>query len=188
MLFRSKFWSIADAIDDAASGGGGAANIFTANPALNANDAGNVGTTFRVLCTITGNASGSIKVSIQPGTTASNALTVTNVGIGKWAGVYSDSAAPIIEALFAGASGFANKTTLQQSDAINVSSLGLVTGDKVLVTYTTGTAGQCDLRFNSAATNAETWWQTGSHWNTQSPGAINGLLTSNYSVASVDTV
>jgi hypothetical protein len=182
-----KFWSVADALDDAASGGGGGpVNIFTANPALNADDPGNVGTTFRVVCTITAAATGSIKVSIQPGTV--QALTVTNVGIGKWSGAYSDVTAPIIEALFAGASGFANKTTLQQSDAVNVSALGLVNGDKIVVTYITGASTQCSLRLHSAATNAETWWQTGSHWNVQSPGAINGLLTSNYAIASVDTV
>lgn len=172
----------------ASGGGGGPTTIFTAAPALNQTDPGNLSTTFRVVCLITGNAPTTVRVSIQPGSSA--ALTVTNVGVGKWAGVYSNTTAVPVEALFAGASGFANKTTVQQSDTVNVSSLGLVSGDSIVVTYVTGGSGQASLSHNdggaSPSANADTWWQTGSHWNTQAPGAINELSSWNFSVASIE--
>lgn len=169
-------------------GGGGPATIFTANPALTETDPGNLNTTFRVVCLITGNAPTTIRVSIQPGSSA--ALTVSNVGVGKWAGVYSNTTAVPIEALFTGASGFANKTTVQQSDTVNVSTLGLVSGDSIVVTYVTAGSGQASLSHNNGTSNpsanADTWWQTGSHWNVQSPGAINELSSWNFSIASIE--
>lgn len=175
-------------ITGGAGGGGGPTTIFTANPALSETDPGNLSTTFRVICLITGSVPTTLRVSIQPGSSA--ALTVTNVGVGKWADVYSDTTAVPVEALFAGASGFSNKTTVQQSDTVNVSSLGLVSGDSVVVTYVTGGSGQASLSHNdggsSPSANADTWWQTGNFWNTQSPGALNELAGWNFAVASIE--
>lgn len=187
---KKSFWMPSmHALNKAGGGGGGGpTTIFTANPALSLTDPGNLSTTFRVVCLITGAAPSTIRVSVQPGSSA--ALTVTNVGIGKWAGVYSNTTAAIVEALFAGASGFVNKTTVQQSDTVNVSSLGLVSGDSIVVTYVTGGSGQASLSHNNGSTNpsanADTWWQTGSHWSTQTVGAINELANYNFAIASIE--
>ncbi len=139
----------------------GPVTIFSADPALNADDNNN-NTTFPVSGTIAADAQTQLRITLAPGST--NALTILGLGFGKRdtsEPVYPNTLTTPVEALFGGLSGFANATTPQTSDWTDCSGLNLNEGDQIVVTYTTGGSGQASTRLNASATNADTFHQTG---------------------------
>lgn len=173
-----------------AAGAGVVVSMFSATPALDTNDA-NQGNSFRVLCDVGASSRSLIRATIQPGT--ANSLTVTHASIGKWAGDanYSDTTGTPIELKFGGASGFAGATSAQTSDWTDISSLSLAPGEKVVVIYDvlSGAAATASQRYNNAASNATTFYQSIESWNIASTAGrgFNLVANTNYCIASVET-
>lgn len=170
------------------------ATVFTANPALNADDVNNR-TSFRVVCTLAAASNGSLQVTIQPGST--NDLTISNASIGKWSGSGANTTATPLELKFGGASGFTAATTAKLSDLLDhtvatngANGFSLASGDKVVVIYdivNQGTA-HASQRFNGSATNADTFYKVpGTSWNSNSSTGFTQLTGYNYAVAKVET-
>ncbi len=167
----------------------GPVTIFSADPALNADDNNN-NTTFRVSGTITGDAQTQLRITLEPGST--NTLTIVGLGFGKRdtsEPVYPNTLTTPVEALFGGLSGFASATTPQTSDWTDCSGLDLNEGDQIVVSYTTGGSGQASTRLNASATNADTFHQTGTHWDVANTIGLGftKLAGQNYAVVSVET-
>lgn len=145
--------------------------VFAANPPLDTDDTGNVRFNFRAICTLAQNMGNEFRITIVPGVTST--LTVSHVAAGKYAGdpAVPNTVAPLVETLFAGVAGFASKTVSQVSDWTAVGSLaGMLAGDKLLVSFTTGPSGQASLRYQAAPTNSTTWYQSDTPdllWNVQ---------------------
>lgn len=170
------------------------ATVFTANPALNADDVNNQ-TSFRIVCTLAAASNGSLQVTIQPGTT--NNLTISHASIGKWSGSGANTTATPLELKYGGASGFSNATTAQLSDLLDHSvatngatGFSLASGDKVVVIYDIVNQGtsHASQRYNGAATNADTFYKVpGTSWNSNSSTGFTQLTGYNFAVAKVET-
>ena len=95
----------------------------------------------------------------------------------------------ITEATFSEASGFSSATTLQTSDWIDISGLGLVAGDKLAVSFTTGGAGQATTRYEDTAYVADTYFKAGTSWSdpTTTLSGLTKLAGRNYAIATVET-
>ena len=92
----------------AEAAGGGPITIFTASPALNDTDPGNVTTTFRMKLPVTGGSGlTQIRATIKPGLTGGD-LTILGLGFGKWdsASLFGNTLAPIVEGKFGGGQRF----------------------------------------------------------------------------------
>jgi hypothetical protein len=172
-------------------GGGGPVTVFTASPALTDTDPGNVTTTFRMKLPVTG-ASGKtqIRATIKPGLSGGD-LTILGLGFGKWdsASLFGNTLAPIVEGKFGGVSGFVAQTASQTCDWTNVSGIGLVDGDYVVVTLCTGTSTHCTLAYNaSQPAGIASYWDTGNSWATQDVNGLgyNDLPLYNFAVVSVE--
>lgn len=168
--------------------------IFSANPALNGDDA-NDSSSFRVRSVIAADSTGTVTVTLTPGTVGS--WTIGHASICKWDGVsaptndsYNCTTAPL-ELKFSGASGFSGVTTAITSDAlVHSGSFSLNTGDTAIVIYdnTTGSTATSSQRFNNAATNARSGYISGGAqtWNQQTVTTINlDLATTNYCVTTI---
>lgn len=164
--------------------------IFTATPALNANDT-NQNTSFRVICNLAELPSSHIRVTLQPGTT--NSLSITNASVGKRTTgepLYPNTTATPIPVTFNGGNGFTSATTAQTSDWIDISSLSFGEGDTLIVIYDIPSGGStASQRYNNASENTVTWYQSGTSWNvsnTVSMGfsPLNGI---NYCVALIES-
>jgi hypothetical protein len=186
-----QFRALAGVIAKAgASAAQGVVTLFTATPALNADDA-NSNTSLRVVCAVAEDPLSHVRVTLQPGT--SNSLTIIHASVGKWAGDpnYADTAAAPIELTFNGNSGFAGATEARTSDWVDISGLGIASGDSIVVIYDIPfNASTASQRYNNAATNAATYYQNGiQSWNTASTAGLgfNKLASVNYSVVSIET-
>lgn len=165
--------------------------MFTANPALNADDH-NAGTCFRVVVTLTQDLQDYVRVSIQPGTV--DALSIKHASIGKYVTaqpLYPNMAAAPIELTFGGGSGFAGATATKVSDWIDVRSITAVAGDKLIIDYDVANLGAAfsSQRYNNAAVNATTFFHAGEYWNVADCSAegFTKLTTFNYGIALVET-
>lgn len=174
-------------------GGGGGSPVFLyqASPALNADDA-NPGFSFRVVVPVAINGLSQARVTIRPGSV--NALTINNASIGKRdpaESILPNTTAMPIELLFGGVSGFIGATTPITSDWADISSLGLVAGDKLVCIYdiAAGGASTASQRLNNASTGVETWFQSSASYhvaNVQSLG-FSDIANTNYAIDSVET-
>lgn len=136
--------------------------IFAPNPALDTDDIANYRFNFRAICTLAQDIGTEFRITMVPG--LSSTLTLTHVAAGKWAGDLSapNVAGAFVETLFGGVSGFVGATTSQVSDWTPVGSslAGMVAGDKLVVSFRTGSFGAASLRYQGAPTNAITWYQS----------------------------
>lgn len=167
-----------------ASGAPSPGTIFAANPPLDANDQ-NDSISFRVAVTLAAASTGTVKVTLLPGTTGS--LEIAHASICKAAVPPNCTTAPV-ELTFAGASGFSGATTAQTSDAINHSgSFALASGDTAIVIFdiTTPVTALGSTRINTAALAAVTYWQGAGaqSWNQQNVSGYNVLSPYNYAVS-----
>ena len=140
--------------------------------------------------TITGDAQTQLRITLEPGST--NTLTIVGLGFGKRdtsEPVYPNTLTTPVEALFGGLSGFTSATTPQTSDWTDCSGLDLNEGDQIVVSYTTGGSGQASTRLNASATNADTFHQTGTHWDVANTIGLGftKLAGQNYAIVSVET-
>lgn len=162
--------------------------IYTPSPALNINDTSNANTTFRVVVPITVAGQEQLRVTLKPGSTGD--LTILGMGIGEYVDGSSGSVAlPIIEGKFSGQRGFTAATTQKTSDWIDISSLNLQIGDKVVVTFTTGSAAHASLSYNASQTNTTTYWRLQDYWATQDVSGLNfnERINQNLGVALIET-
>lgn len=160
--------------------------LFAANPALNLDDT-NTGTTFFVVVTLNSeNPLDQLRVTLAPGST--NTLTALGVGFAEFIDEATALGA-LTEATFSEASGFASTTEEQVSDWIDISGLGLSSGDQIAIGFTTGGAGEATTRYNDAAYVADTYFKAGTSWN--DPNAtLSGytkLTGRNYAIAKIET-
>lgn len=134
--------------------------IFTANPALDTDDTGNIRFNFRVACTLAQDLGSEFRITLVPGSIST--LTVPHAAAGRYSGDPNpNSSVPFIELLFSGVAGFTSQTTPQVSDWTPAGALaGMVAGDRLLVSFTTGSFGQASLRYQAAPTNSLTWFQS----------------------------
>jgi hypothetical protein len=167
--------------------------VFDASPALNGDDT-NTNSSFRVVCLLSNTTSSQARVTLQPG--ASGLLTVQHVSIGKW-----DSSQPTlantidtpIEMYCAAASGFAGASTATMTDWTDITSLGLSTGDKVVVIYDIGVRYSSvggSQKYNNAAVNTTTFYRTST--TSFDLASISGLGYTkldniNYGIAKIET-
>lgn len=160
--------------------------LFAANPALDSDDT-NTGLTFFVVVTLNSeDPLDELRVTIAPGVT--NTLTTLGVGFAKFV-AEGTALGTITEATFNDASGFTSATTLQTSDWIDISGLGLQAGDKLAVSFTTGGAGQATNRYEDTAYVADTYYKAGTSWN-DAGATLSGyskLAGRNYAISSVET-
>ncbi len=172
-----------------------AAALFTATPALDANDTGNYGFSFRILIPLTGTVGTQIRATIRPGTDPGTGLTVTHASFGKWAGsIYSSVTDTPIELKFGGASGFVNATTPQTSDWADLGALSFGPSDKMVVIYDVIGGGGPTVaaqRYNNANTGVTTYFKDIISWNVanvESPNlGFNDIPNMNYCIDSVET-
>lgn len=189
-----KFWSMADALDDAASGGGGSpTNIFTpsASP-LNADDT-NSNLSFRVICTASVNSLGKLKVKFA--SRSNLGLQVSRASIAKWDGTAAAVAttAPV-ELKFSAASGFnIAANSFITSDACNHSAaFSIATGDGIMVIFDIASGANGGQRIRASLTNADTWYSNPGQvsWNVQTPTGPMGfakLAGTDYAIELIDT-
>ncbi len=164
--------------------------IYSASPALGINDPTNTNTTFRVVVPITQAGQTQIRVTLKPGTDSTD-LTILGLGVGEYVDASQGSTqAPIIEGLFSGQHGFVGSKVAKTSDWIDISSLSLQIGDKVVISYTTGGINHASLSYNaSQPAGTVTYWSNTNNWNTQDVSAIpfNERLNYNFGVVSIET-
>lgn len=161
--------------------------VFEATPSLNTNDA-NANCNFRVIATINEVIGDEFRITIVPAVEG-DPLTSAHVGLGR-----SDTANPPnmleapVEALFEGEAGFAGATAPQASDWMPSSILeGMVPGDQVVATYTTGGSGQAGQRYGSA-TNATTYFKGDTAaWDDTTASGFTQSLNNNFSLGGVET-
>lgn len=160
--------------------------LFAANPALDSDDT-NTGLTFFVVVTLNSeDPLDELRVTIAPGST--NTLTTLGVGFAKFV-AEGTALGAITEATFSAGHGFSSKTTLQTSDWIDISGLGLQAGDKLAISFTTGGAGQATNRYDDTAYVADTYFKAGTSWN-DAAATLSGytkLVGRNYAISSVET-
>lgn len=164
----------------------GAITVFAANPPLDTDDT-NTGTTFFVVVTLNSeDPLDELRVTIAPGST--NTLTTLGVGFAKFV-AEGTALGAITEATFSDASGFASATTLQTSDWIDISGLGLQAGDKLAVSFTTGGAGQATNRYEDTAYVADTYFKAGTSWSdpTTTLSGLTKLVGRNYAISKIET-
>lgn len=161
--------------------------VFGATPSLNTNDA-NANCNFRVIATINEVIGDEFRITIIPAVDG-NPLTSAHVGLGRadTANAPNMLEAPV-EALFEGAAGFAGVTTPQVSDWMPSSILeGMVPGDQVVATYTTGGFGQAGQRYGSA-TNATTYFKGDTAaWDDPTASGFTQSLNNNFSLGEIET-
>ncbi len=160
--------------------------LFAANPALDSDDT-NTGTTFFVVVTLNSEEPlDELRITIAPGVT--NTLTTLGVGFAKFV-AEGTALGAITEATFSEASGFASATTLQTSDWIDISGLGLSAGDQLAVSFTTGGAGQATNRYEDTAYVADTYFKSGTSWSdpTTTLSGLTKLAGRNYAISSIET-
>lgn len=161
--------------------------VFEATPSLDTNDA-NANCNFRVIATINDVIGDEFRITIVP-SVEGNPLTSAHVGLGRadTANAPNMLEAPI-EAMFGGEAGFTGATTPQVSDWMPASFLeGLVPGDQVVATYTTGGSGQAGQRYGSA-TNATTYFKTDTAaWDDPTASGFTQSLNNNFSLGEIET-
>lgn len=172
-------------------GGGGITQIFAPSAGvLNAND-DNPNTAFRVACTLAAAVVTQVRVTFSA--SSAGALLVSNASFAKGngdavSGTYGDATATPVELLFSGASGFSISAGAQKvSDWLNVSGLGLTTGDIALVSFSSGSNG--GQRYRNSLTNANTWYSGNTTiWNQQIWGSDPGKVAStSYCIEKIET-
>lgn len=162
--------------------------IYAPSPALNINDTTNANTTFRVVVPITQAGQQQLRVTIKPGSVGD--LTIIGLGVGEYVDASPGSTTgPILEGTFGGQHGFVAATTPKTSDWIDISSLDLQIGDKVVVTFTTGSASHASLSYNASQTDTTTYWRTQNFWSTQDVSGLNfnTRANTNLGVLSIET-
>lgn len=171
------------------AGGGGPTTLFSASPALNANDV-NTGTSFRICCPITGSSSTQIRATFQASTTTG--LTTGHCSIGKRDPAevpnYPNTLATPLQLLFSGGSGFSIGSSASiTSDWLTLSGFSLTTGDQAVVIFDATTPG--GQRFNNANTGVTTFYQSGSSWNVADTIGLGftDISNTNYAIVSVET-
>lgn len=168
---------------------GGIVTLFTASPALNANDT-NANTSFRICTPVINNSITQIRVTFQASTAVG--LTVSNASIGKRTTgepLYSNTTLTPLELLFGGNSGFSiSANSSITSDWLTISGFSLTTGEQTVVIFDgTSPAGQ---RFNNANIGVETFYKTGTpSYNISNTIGLGFSLISDtdYSIVSVET-
>lgn len=171
----------------ASVGGGGPTTLFSASPALNADDS-NPNYSFRICCPVTGSSATQIRATFQPGSTGSQ--VVLHASIGK-----RDPSEPLhpntlstpLQLLFSGGSGFTASVSSITSDWLTISGFTLTTGDEVIVIC--DNSSPASQRFNNANTGVTTFYQSGTSWNTANTIGLGftNLNNVNYGIVSVET-
>ena len=174
------------------SGGGGAVapglpvTIFTQAPAIAGSDA-NPNVNFRTMCTLAQDMQGEFRITLQPGAN----LTCIGLAAGDHdGGFFASSKVPLVLVKFAGAAGFTNQSTPQVSDWTPSGALSTMkAGNKFIVSFMTGPAGQGLCAYTAGSTNSTCQWQSddGTLWDDQTIGGYNDIGASVYGVVKVET-
>jgi len=178
-------------LSGAAAGGGGPATLYTASPALNADDA-NTGYCFRVVCPVGANSLTQLRATLRPGSV--NSLSILHASFGKWdaaEAAYANTTTAPIELKFATASGFTGATSPKTSDWASITGFSLAPGDKVVIIYdvASGGASVASQRLNNASIGVTTFFQSGAFWNVADTigAGFSDLANTNYCVDAVET-
>jgi hypothetical protein len=169
--------------------------MFDASPALNADDS-NALTAFRVISNVTAANLSQMRVTLQTGSTGS--LSLKQASIAKWdssspsesgSQLANTLASPIRLTYGAHFGALASAPGFLASDWLDVTSLNLAPGDKVVVSYDTKDTGS--QKYNNSSTNARTFYKPGSAESADVSDmaglGFTSLPTINYAVAKIET-
>jgi hypothetical protein len=152
----------------------GPRTIFTQTPELIASNA-NTRTNFRIACTLTEDMGSEFRFTLAPGLPA-DTLTVFGAAAGIYESGLPSSTIPLVEVMYEGVRGFTGKTTPQTCDWTPAGDLsGLKAGDTMLISYQTGSAGECATTWLDGSTNSKSWWQSdfdNNYWLLQSAAGL----------------
>lgn len=168
--------------------------IFEVAPAFTSND-NNVNSNFRVIGNINDIMGDEFRITIVPAA-GGNPLTSAHVGLGRrdpnpTLASYPNMLEAPIEALFDGDEGFVSASTAQVSDWMPSGAMkGMVPGDQVVATYTTGGTGQAGQRYVTGTPNAGTFFQTNAaYWDVINTVGLGFSLSagSNFALGLIET-
>jgi hypothetical protein len=160
--------------------------LFTPSSALTSNDT-NQDISLRMVATLAAAAPGTVRVAMHAD--GSHAMQATHIAIGKWNGTDADTTATPLEAQFGGTSGFdlaAGEYIL--SDAIDVSALGLASGDKVVVIFDIPNVIGQGQSLGTGNTNCTSWFKSSDQsWNVAAPSGYTQSANNNFSLMGIIT-
>lgn len=178
----------------AAGGGGGGGDpggepgdIFLPTNTLSSNDP-NEGNSLRVVCTVSSNSLGQIRVTINSGGPGS--LIITNVAIGKNTGAASATTDTPLVLNFGGSPGVAIPAdSAATSDWLTHSgSFSLTTGEKIVVIIDVENSGGAVLKYSGSNSNASTWYATNTTtYNQSNPAGLGSAANLCFGVSRIET-
>jgi hypothetical protein len=174
------------------SGGGGAVapgdpvTIFTQSPAVAGSDS-NPNVNFRTSCVLAQNLQDEFRITLQPGAN----MSCMGLAAGNHAGgFFPSSSVPMVLVKFAGADGFTNQSTPQTSDWTPSGTLaGMLAGNRLIISFMTGPAGQGLVAYTAGSTNSTCMWQSddGTLWDDQTVLGYNDIGATIYGAVKIET-